>query len=216
MSAVRWLRLFTPSLRGCINFEMPSTRWQYQVYIEGLIITDKRQQKVGYPSSRAGLLAMASRQKGSNIQEDADNHYKYVWRSLARFFSHSCQMAIAKFLDCRRLALRAWRTMAPLCCAAKFDPFLSLDCTPRPPPQCNPRIGRDQILQSGNTDCHRANFIRGTICNAPTYPLSPRINKITCSNPQKSEVVNCLHMMIGKAWWILQKVRQHVALFFFL
>ena len=22
-----------------------------------------------------------------------------------------------------------WRTMAPLCCAAKFDPFLSLDCT---------------------------------------------------------------------------------------
>ena len=41
---------------------------------------------------------------------------------------HGCQMAIAKFLDCICLALRAWRTMAPLRYAAKFDLFLSLDC----------------------------------------------------------------------------------------
>ena len=43
--------------------------------------------------------------------------------------------------------------MVPLRCAAKFDPFLSLDCAPpRPPPWRNPRNGRDQILPSGNTD----------------------------------------------------------------
>ena len=41
-------------------------------------------------------------------------------------------------------------TMAPLRYAAKFDPFLSLDCAPRPPPWHNPRKGRDQILPSGN------------------------------------------------------------------
>ena len=40
--------------------------------------------------------------------------------------------------------------MAPLRYAAKFDPFLSLDCNPRPPPWRNPRKGRDQILPSGN------------------------------------------------------------------
>ena len=39
--------------------------------------------------------------------------------------------------------------MAPLRYAAKFDPFLSLDC---PPPWRNPRKGRDQILPSGNLD----------------------------------------------------------------
>ena len=43
-----------------------------------------------------------------------------------------CQMAIARFLDRMCLALRAWWTMAPLRCAAKFDPFLSLDCAPTP------------------------------------------------------------------------------------
>ena len=44
------------------------------------------------------------------------------------YHTHGCQMAIARFLDHRHLALQAWATMAPLCCAAKFDPFLSLDC----------------------------------------------------------------------------------------
>ena len=38
-------------------------------------------------------------------------------------------------------------TMAPLHYAAKFDPFLSLDWAPRPPPWRNPRKGREQILQ---------------------------------------------------------------------
>ena len=43
--------------------------------------------------------------------------------------------------------------MAPLCCAAKFDPFLSLDCAPHAlHPGANPRKGRDQILPSGNLD----------------------------------------------------------------
>ena len=47
------------------------------------------------------------------------------WASTASTWRHGCQMAIAIFLDCICLALRAWRTMAPLRCAAKFDPFLS-------------------------------------------------------------------------------------------
>ena len=38
--------------------------------------------------------------------------------------------------------------MAPLRCAAKFDPFLSLDCAPTPSTLA--RKGRDQILPSGN------------------------------------------------------------------
>ena len=38
----------------------------------------------------------------------------------------------SQFLYCRCFALLAWRTMAPLRCAAKFDPFLSLDCAPMP------------------------------------------------------------------------------------
>ena len=41
-------------------------------------------------------------------------------------------------------------TMAPLRYAAKVDPFLSWVSPPRPPPWCNPRKGRDQILPSGN------------------------------------------------------------------
>ena len=48
----------------------------------------------------------------------------YPWDSC----QHGCQMAIAKFLDCMCLALRARRTTAQLPYAAKFDPFLSLDC----------------------------------------------------------------------------------------
>ena len=46
--------------------------------------------------------------------------------------NHGCQMAVAKIYDCGHLALRASRTMAPLRCAAKFDPFLSLNCAPTP------------------------------------------------------------------------------------
>ena len=39
--------------------------------------------------------------------------------------------------------------MAPLRCAAKFDPFLSLDCARVEGVGRNPRKGRDQILPSG-------------------------------------------------------------------
>ena len=35
--------------------------------------------------------------------------------------------------------------MALLCYVAKLDPFLSLDCVPRPPPRRNPRKEWDQI-----------------------------------------------------------------------
>ena len=41
---------------------------------------------------------------------------------------HGCQMAVAKFLDCMCLAIRALSTMAQLRSASKFDPFLYLDC----------------------------------------------------------------------------------------
>ena len=41
--------------------------------------------------------------------------------------------------------------MSLLHCAAKFDPFLSLDC---PPTRRNPRKGRDQLLPSGNLALH--------------------------------------------------------------
>ena len=48
---------------------------------------------------------------------------------------HGCHMAIAGFLDRMWLALRAsGLSMAPLGYAAKFDPFLSLDCAPTPAP----------------------------------------------------------------------------------
>ena len=50
--------------------------------------------------------------------------------SPSQSLSHGCQMVIAGFLDRMCLALRAsglW-----LCYAAKFDPFLSLDCAPTP------------------------------------------------------------------------------------
>ena len=40
--------------------------------------------------------------------------------------------------------------MAPLRCAAKFDPFLSLDCATRPSTLAQLKEGRDQILPSGN------------------------------------------------------------------
>ena len=61
--------------------------------------------------------------------------------------------------------------MAPLHYAAKFDPFLSLDCAPRPPPWRNPRKGRDQILQSGNLEGQRQ---RGEQDQSAQRPQSPR------------------------------------------
>ena len=63
-------------------------------------------------------------------------------------------MEIAQFLDCMHLALQAWKTMAPLRYAAKFDPFLSLDCAPMTSnlTWSKPRNGRDHILPSGNTE----------------------------------------------------------------
>ena len=76
-------------------------------------------------------------------------------------------MAIVRSLDCRRLALRAWRTMAQLCYAAKFDPFLSLDCAPCPPPWRNPRKGRDKILPSGNLAAFSCHAASGASTNEP-------------------------------------------------
>ena len=41
---------------------------------------------------------------------------------------HGCQMATAGFLESYVFGPSGVWTMAPLRCAAKFDPFLSLDC----------------------------------------------------------------------------------------
>ena len=49
--------------------------------------------------------------------------------------------------------------MAPLRCAAKLHPFLSLDCDP-PPTRRNPRQGRDQIVPSGNLAFERNSVVR--------------------------------------------------------
>ena len=51
-----------------------------------------------------------------------------LWARHEPEVEHGCQMAIARFLGRRCLALRASGTMAPLRYAAKFDPFLSLYC----------------------------------------------------------------------------------------
>ena len=59
---------------------------------------------------------------------------------------HGCQMVIAKFVDYISTALRGWRTMAPLRCAAKLIPSFPWIALPRPPPWRNPRKGRVQIL----------------------------------------------------------------------
>ena len=45
---------------------------------------------------------------------------------------HGCQMAIARFLELYVFGPSGLWTMAPLHYAAKFDPFLSLDCAPTP------------------------------------------------------------------------------------
>ena len=63
-------------------------------------------------------------------------------------------MAIAKFLDCWCLALRAsgrWLRYAALQNLIPSFPWIA---TPRPPPWRNPRKGRDQILPSGNLGHH--------------------------------------------------------------
>ena len=64
---------------------------------------------------------------------------------------HGCQMAIARFKIIYFGPSGFW-TMALQWYAAKFDPFLSLDCAPCPPPWRNPIKGSDQILPSGNPD----------------------------------------------------------------
>ena len=65
---------------------------------------------------------------------------------------HGCQMAKARILESYLFGPYGFWTMALPRYAARFDPFLSLDCAPRPPPWHNPRKGRDQILPSGNTE----------------------------------------------------------------
>ena len=62
-------------------------------------------------------------------------------------WQHGCQMAKAGFLESYVFGPSGFWTMAPLRCAAKFDPFLSLDCARVEGVGRNPRKGRDQILQ---------------------------------------------------------------------
>ena len=49
-------------------------------------------------------------------------------RGAAASGRHGCQMAIAGFLESYVFCPSGFWTMAPICYAAKFDPFLSLDC----------------------------------------------------------------------------------------
>ena len=68
---------------------------------------------------------------------------------------HGCQMAIARFLHCMYLSLRAsglWLRYATLQNLIPSFPWIA---PPRPPPWRNPRKGRDPILPSGNHDQER-------------------------------------------------------------
>ena len=70
-------------------------------------------------------------------------------------------MAIARFLDRMRLALRAsglWLRSATLQNLIPSSPWIAL---PRPPPWRNPRKGRDQILQR-----------RGALVQKPEGPIT--------------------------------------------
>ena len=69
---------------------------------------------------------------------------------LTRRVKHSCQMAIARFLDRMCLALQAsglWLRYATLQILIPSFPWI---VPPRPPSWRDPRKGRDQILPSGN------------------------------------------------------------------
>ena len=93
---------------------------------------------------------------------------------------HGCHMAVA-VLDCRHLALRAWRTLALSCYAAKFDLFLFLDCA---------RVegeGSNPILPSGNTGRHLLPD------NAPPPLLDVHVHKHDYAFP-------CSHMRKCARW----------------
>ena len=57
-------------------------------------------------------------------QKSGHHHYSNSSHPIQHHpIPHGCQMAIAGFLDCMRLALQACRTMAPLRHTARFNPF---------------------------------------------------------------------------------------------
>ena len=90
--------------------------------------------------------------------------------------------------------------MAPLRCAAKFDPFLSLDCAPpRPPPWRNPRKGRDQILPSGNTEQPAAGGDRGEVL------VRVGERKVAGGVPAREEddIIQCWSQINGSNWDLL-------------
>ena len=63
---------------------------------------------------------------------------------------HSCQIATARFIDCMCLAPLGFWSMAPLRYAAKFDPFISLDCAPTPSTLAQSKERKGSFLPSGN------------------------------------------------------------------
>ena len=63
-------------------------------------------------------------------------------------------MAIARFLDCMCLALRASGLWLRYTTLQNLIPSFPWIASPRPPPWRNPRKGRDQILPSGNIAAH--------------------------------------------------------------
>ena len=69
---------------------------------------------------------------GEEHDQDALLQEPILGARLIGVIRHGCQMATARFLRSYVYGPSGFRTMAPLRYAAKFDPFLSLDCAPTP------------------------------------------------------------------------------------
>ena len=119
------------------------------------------------------------------MDREEKSHQGGISKADRRHPRHGCQMAIAGFLESYVFGPSGFWTMAPLRYAAKFDPFLSLDCAPRPPPWRNPRKGRDQILPSGNHGSHRSTDIANATHNflPPTSTSIRRIPPVPAGHP---------------------------------
>ena len=92
---------------------------------------------------------------------DHSHHWIAREKGCCRSCNHGCQMAIANYLDCIHLTLRAWGTMALLRYIAKCDPLLSSTLS-------QSKKGRDQILSSGHSGCHDSRWLISWLDLIPT------------------------------------------------
>ena len=86
------------------------------------------------------------------------NHFFWPFsgRSLASLARSSTSLFFVGLLE-KEWAVFCWAAffsvgLTQCCQIAKFDPFISLDCAPRPPPWHSPRKGRDQILHHSEAE----------------------------------------------------------------